>query len=99
VLAADETVGVRDGATALAMANKANELTGGAQPFVLDVLGMACAENQDFANAIACAQKAIEQAETAQMLNTEPLESRLALYQSRQPWRESFRATNAPATR
>jgi len=99
VLAANETVGVRDGAMALALANKANDLTGGAQPFVLDVLGMACAENQDFANAIACAQKAIELAETAQMQNTEPLKSRLALYQSRQPWRESFRATNAPATR
>ena len=95
VLAADEATGVRDGAMALTLANRANDLTGGSQPFVLDALGMACAENQDFANAIACAQKAIEQAEAAQMKDTAPLQKRLELYQNNQPWRESFRATNA----
>ena len=99
VLAADEAVGVRDGAMALSLANKANDLTGGSQPFVLDALGMACAENQDFANAVACAQKAIELAEAAQMKDTVPLQKRLELYRQNQPWRESFRATNTPATR
>ena len=98
VLAADEAVGVRDGAMALSLANKANDLTGGSQPFVLDALGMACAENQDFANAIACAQKTIELAEAAQMKDTAPLQKRLELYRQNQPWRESFRATNAPVT-
>jgi len=53
VFAADETAGIRDGAAALALANRANDLTGGEQPFVLDALGMACAENRDFTNAIA----------------------------------------------
>ena len=98
VLAADETAGVRDGATALALANKANDLTGGSQPFVLDVLGMACAENQDFAKAIASVQKAIKLAEAAQMKDTAPLQKRLELYRQNQPWRESFRATKAPIT-
>ena len=99
VLAADENAAGRNGATALTLANKANDLTGGSQPFVLDALGMACAENQDFANAIICAQKTIEQAEAAQMKDTAPLQKRLELYRQNQPWRESFRATNAPATR
>ena len=48
VLAADENPNVRDGKTALALAAKANALTGGTQPLVLDALGMACAETGDF---------------------------------------------------
>ena len=98
VLAADETAGIRDGATALALANQANDLTGGEQPFVLDALGMACAENRDFTNAIVCAQKAVELAEAAHVPDTGALKTRRALYQNGQPWRESFRATNAPAS-
>ncbi len=97
VLASDETAGIRDGAAALALANRANELTGGVQPAVLDALGMACAENHDFTNAIASVQKALELAGAEQVRDTGPLKARLALYQDRQPWRESFRATNAPA--
>ena len=99
VLAADETAGIRDGSAALALANQANDLTGGEEPFVLDALGMACAENQDFTNAVACVQKAIELAEAAQIQDTEKLKARRALYQNNQPWRESFRATNAAAGR
>ena len=99
VLAADETAGIRDGTAALALANKANDLTGGSQPFVLDALGMAFAETGDLTNAIACVQKVIELAEAAQVPDTGALKTRLALYQKNQPWRESFRATNAPASR
>jgi Tfp pilus assembly protein PilF len=96
VLAADETTGVRDGAAALALAKRADDLTGGAQPLVLDALGMALAETGDFANAAAAAQQAVEIAEAAQMKDVAPLKTRLALYQQNRPWRESFRATNAP---
>ena len=96
VLAADETAGVRDGTTALVLATKANDLTGGEQPFVLDALGMAYAENRDFTNAVACAQKVVELAEAAQVPDIAALKTRLALYQKNQPWRESFRATNQP---
>jgi len=38
VLASDENPKVRDGHTAFALASKANTLTGGAQPAMLDVL-------------------------------------------------------------
>jgi tetratricopeptide (TPR) repeat protein len=99
VLAADETAGIRDGATALALAKQANDLTGGEQPFVLDTVGMACAENGDFTNAVAYVQKAIDLAKAAQVTDLEKLKARLLLYQNGQPWRESFRATNAPASR
>ena len=99
VLASDETAGIRDGPTALALANHANDLTGGSQPLVLDALGMACAENHDFTNAVASVQRAIELAETAQVRDTRALKARLALYQGSQPWRESFHATNATGGR
>ena len=53
----EENPQVRDGRTALLLAIKANTLTGGSQPFVLDVLGMACAETGDFTNATAVRAK------------------------------------------
>jgi tetratricopeptide (TPR) repeat protein len=96
VLAADENPDIRDGKAALALAIKANALSGGAQPLVLDMLGMACAETGDFTNALTVAQNALDLAAAAKMKNIEPLQQRLELYKNRQPWRESFRATNAP---
>jgi tetratricopeptide (TPR) repeat protein len=95
-LAANENAAARDGKSALALAAKANELTGHSQPMVFDALGMAFAENGDFTNAQTCAQNALDLATAAQMKKLEPLRQRLELYQNRQPWRESFRATNAP---
>ena len=97
VLAAIENPDVRDGKTALVLAAKANALTGGAQPAVLDALGMACAETGDFTNALDVTQRAFELATAAKLKNLEPLQQRLQLYQHHQPWRESFRTTNAPA--
>jgi tetratricopeptide (TPR) repeat protein len=96
VLAANENAAARDGRAALTLAAKANLLAGGSQPFVFDALGMALAETGDFTNALTCAQNALDLATAAQMKNLEPIQRRLALYQARQPWRESFRVTNAP---
>ena len=96
VLAADENAAVRDGSTALTLAIKANLVSGGAQPLVLDALGMACAETGRFDDAREVTQKALDIAIAAQMKKLEPLRQRLELYQNKQPWRESFRATNAP---
>lgn len=96
-LAANENAAVRDGRAALILATKANLLAGGNQPMVFDVLGMACAETGDFANAETCAQNALTLANNARMKNTGQIQERLDRYQKRQPWRESFRATNAPA--
>jgi tetratricopeptide (TPR) repeat protein len=96
VLAAEENPEVRDGKTALMLAIKANTLSGGTQPLVLDVLGMACAANGDFSNALEVAQNALDLATAAKMKKLEPLQQRLQLYKSHQPWRESFLATNPP---
>ncbi len=94
VLAADQDPSVRDGGTALALALKANVLTDGVQPLVLDVLGMACAEAGRFDEAREAAQKALDIAQAAQMKDLDPIRQRLALYTHNQPWRESFLATN-----
>jgi predicted Zn-dependent protease len=97
VLAADENPRIRDGKAALVLAVEANVLTDGAQPLVLDALGMACAETGDFTNAVDATQKAIVLATAARMKDVEAMRRRLQLYQNHQPWRESFRYTNAPA--
>ena len=96
VLAADDHPQVRDGKTALVLATRANTLTGGGQPLVLDVLGMACAETGDFESAQQAAQSALDLAKAGQMKKLEPLQERLERYKNHQPWRESFLATNAP---
>jgi tetratricopeptide (TPR) repeat protein len=94
VLAADENPQIRDGRTALVLAIKAKLLTGETQPYVLDALGMACAETGDFTNALEEAQRALDLATAAKMKKLEPLQQRLELYKNQQPWRESFQATN-----
>ena len=96
-LAANENAAARDGQAALTLAAKANVLTGGHQPRVFDVLGMACAETGDFANAAACAENALLLAIHARLPLTNQMAQRLELYKIHQPWRETFRATNAPA--
>ena len=96
VLAADDNPKIRDGQTAVVLALKANALSGNTQPFVFDVVGMACAEVGRFDEAQQATQAAIELATAAGMKKIEPLHQRLELYKNHQPWRESFRATNAP---
>ena len=95
-LAANENAAARDGRQALALASKANDLSGRVQPMVFDVLGMALAETGDFTNAQACAQNALDLA-TAARLPAAAIQHRLELYQNHQPWHESFRAAPVPA--
>jgi Flp pilus assembly protein TadD len=92
VLAADEHPGIRNGANALTLAQKANELTGGTQPLVQDVLGMAYAETGQFDAAQSAANNAIQLATAAGMKpeTIAGMQKRLQLYQGHQPWRESF---------
>ncbi len=96
-LAASENPETRDGKMALALALKANVLSQQSQPMVFDVLGMALAETGDFTNAVTCAQNAYGLAKVAKMKSLEPITQRRELYLKHQPWRESFRNTNAPA--
>ena len=95
-LAANENAAYRDGQSALALARKADELSGHRQPMVADILGMACADTGDFAGAQASAAHALELAEAVKLKDAEAIRHRLELYRNHQPWRESFRATNAP---
>jgi len=95
VLASDENPQVRNGNAALAMAAKANDLTGGVQPAMLDAVAMAYAELRQFTNAQESAAYAVKLATAYDMTNDVTLiQQRLQLYQNRQPFRQSF--TNAP---
>lgn len=91
VLAADRDASLRNATEALQFSQQANDLTGGAQPFVLDTLGMACAEAGHFQDAQAATQKAIDLAKAAGAEKTlAAMQQRLQLYQSGQPYREDF---------
>jgi protein O-mannosyl-transferase len=98
-LSVNENAAARDGKLALALALKADEISGHQNPMVLDALGGALAETGDFTNAVIYAQKVLDLATAAQVKKLEPLRRRLECYQNGQPWRESFRATNAPAAK
>jgi tetratricopeptide (TPR) repeat protein len=92
VLAADKAPKIRDGKAALTDAQQADALSGGAQPIVQDVVGMAYAENGKFDEAQAAATNAISLATAAGMKREiiTAMQGRLELYQKHQPWRESF---------
>jgi tetratricopeptide (TPR) repeat protein len=94
VLASDENPRIRNGAEAVTLAERANELTGGGQPFVLDALAMAYAEAGRFADAQRTIQQAIDLAASAGAKENLPaMQQCLKLYQSGQPYRGAF--TNA----
>jgi tetratricopeptide (TPR) repeat protein len=98
VLASDKNPLVRDGNTALAMAARANDLTGGNQPVMIDAMAMAYAEIGQFTNAQETAAYALKLATAYNMTNdVTVIQQRLQLYTNRQPYRQSFLFTNAPA--
>jgi protein O-mannosyl-transferase len=97
VLAADENAQVRNGTQAVALAVRVNHLAGQPQPVALDTLAMAFAEAGDFGQAQQLQEQAIKLTEAAgQKEDAAAMQRRLELYKNHQPWRESFRATNAP---
>jgi Tfp pilus assembly protein PilF len=97
VLATDENPKNRDGSAAVALAEKANALTGGAQPFILDVLAMAYAEAGRLPEAQATAAKAAGLAAAAPSpALADTIRQHLQLFQAGQPCREAF--TNTLAT-
>ncbi len=96
VLASDENPSARDGNLAFTLASRANALSGGEQPVMLDTLAMACAELGRFADAQQAEQDALRLAGNYNQTNDVLiLRQRLELYKIRQPLRQSF--TNAPA--
>jgi protein O-mannosyl-transferase len=91
VLAADENPQIRSGTEALALAARADQLLGHAQPVGLDTLAMACAEAGRFDEAQQLEQQALQLAPAAGPSDDAPLmQHRLQLYKNHQPWRETF---------
>jgi tetratricopeptide (TPR) repeat protein len=84
---ADPTV--RNGAEAVALAQRACQLTGYEQAQILNALAAAYAESGKFDLATQTAQKALDIARAKQQANLIPMtESLLKLYQSGKPYRE-----------
>jgi tetratricopeptide (TPR) repeat protein len=89
VLAASEDSNLRNGTEAVALAQRANALTGGADPFALDTLAMACAEAGRFPEA----REAVRKALAAAGGNTNAvslIQDHLRLIDAGQPCREPF---------
>jgi len=88
LLATAPDSGMRDGAEALTLAEGANDLTSGANPEVLDTLATAYAEAGQFTKATATANRALTLAgEKANHQLTAAIRGRLALYETRKPFR------------
>jgi hypothetical protein len=80
---------VRNGVEAVALAERANELVGGSEAFVLDTLAMAYAEAGRLTDAVRAAQQAIDLAAKAGANDdVAAVQQRLQLYKSGQPYRE-----------
>jgi tetratricopeptide (TPR) repeat protein len=93
-LALSENPQIRNGAEAVALAEKANDLTGGEHPLVLDILAMSYAEVGRFKDAQQIEQQAIQLAQAAGLKETNIMNRRLELYESSRPYRET--STNLP---
>jgi len=100
ILATDQDPKIRDGNAAITFAEKANTLSGGNQPLVLDVLGMAYAGAGRFNEAQQAAGKALELAKVAQLPDLIATAQRhLQSYQAGQPCRDPLtNSSTAPQT-
>jgi len=78
---------LRDGKRAVELAAKANDLSGGKDPAVLDALAAAHAESGDFAQAVEYQKKALAAPEFDKDQGTKARE-RLKSYEQKKPWRE-----------
>ncbi len=95
VLATSPTTSLRNGIKAIALAQQANQLSGGNQPLVLRTLAAAYAEVKRFPEAVETAQKALQLAKSqGNAALGETIESNLKLYQTNTPLRIP-RLTNA----
>jgi tetratricopeptide (TPR) repeat protein len=89
-LATSPQAGLRDGAAALALAIKGEQLTGGKNPLLLRTLAAAYAETGKYGMAAATAQRALELAtEQKNDALTAALQSEAKLYQSGAPLRNA----------
>jgi len=92
ILASNPDPSLRDGARAVALALRADQLAGGQNPIILSTLAAAYAEVGKFSQAIATAQRALQLAgPRTNSPAAAALRAQIALYQSGSP----FRDTNA----
>src|SRR4030095_4502321 len=89
LLAATPEDQVRNPVRALALGRQAAVLTRGADFISLDALGMAQAESGDYTAAIKTNEAAITRARNLRALPASigPMETRVARYRDRKPWR------------
>ncbi len=81
---------LRDGPDALALAEEAAQLTGGRDPMALRTLAAAFAENGQFTNAVAAAERAIQIAKMQGNAGfASSLQPQLKAYQSGRPFRDA----------
>jgi len=93
LLAASPDAALRNGARAVALAQRANQLTGGSNAVVLGALAAAYAEDGRFAQAVATARRALElafQGQNSQLAQV--LQMQLELYEAGSPFHEPARA-------
>jgi len=97
VLATCPEASIRNGARAVELAQRANQLSGGRNAMILCTLGAAYAECGRFAEAIAAAQQALELATTQNNAALAVvLRGQIGLYQKGSPYRDP-RLTKTPA--
>jgi protein O-mannosyl-transferase len=95
LLATGPQASLRNGNQAVALAQRANQLTGDGNPVVLDTLAAAYAEAGRFPEAVATAQRALHLAEIQSNTTlAESLQSQIKLFQAGQPFH--LYRTNAP---
>jgi hypothetical protein len=88
---------VRNGAQAIIVAERANQLTGYEDGMALDTLAAAYAEAGRFDNAVATESRAIELARAAGKNDlADRFATRLALYRQRKPFHRVLGATTRP---
>jgi Flp pilus assembly protein TadD len=90
VLASDLSPQNRDGPRAVSLAEQANRLTGGNQPFILGTLAMAYAEAGRFEDARKTARTALTLAADGDGKTIADLRGQLQLYEADQPFRKAF---------
>jgi tetratricopeptide (TPR) repeat protein len=88
ILSSSHEDAVRDGKTALTLAEQANEMTKNSDPSVLDTLGAAYAETGQFPQALDAANRALAIAESkGDQAMAEGIRFRIRLYEADKPFR------------
>jgi len=88
ILSSSRDNSVRNGAEAVTLAEKANDITAGKDPTVLDALAAAYAESGQYSQAVSTAQRALDLATThGDASLVQGIRYRMSLYQSNKPFR------------